>query len=305
VILTVQQTRDLFEKNAKSDDDTRRETMGRLSRFQRLRRQVEDALVALGCSEVYTPSLVESDSADDALRLQEPISVELAVMRTALLPSLVDAARQNADAGNERIALFEIARVYLPRRDELPEERVRVAGILEGGFLHTKGVVEALLRVLHVDANWMRSEHPLLHPGKAARIEAGVVGELHPTQLDGVWGAFELDLDTLFARVPERIVYEDVLTYPAVLQDIAVAVREEVEVGALVDTAREAAGPLLREAKVFDVYRGEQVGEGRKSVALHLSFQSSERTLTDEEAAEARGRIVEALVDRFDAALRA
>ena len=88
-------------------------------------------------------------------------------------------------------------------------------------------------------------------------------------------------------------------------QDIAVAVDEDVEVGALVDAAREAGGPLLREARVFDVYRGEQVGEGRKSVAIHLAFQSPERTLTDEEAAELRERIVAALAERFGAELRA
>jgi phenylalanyl-tRNA synthetase beta chain len=105
--------------------------------------------------------------------------------------------------------------------------------------------------------------------------------------------------------VPERIVYEDVITYPAALQDIAVTVDEDVEVGALVDAAHEAAGPLLRVARVFDVYRGDQVHEGRKSVAIHLSFQSSERTLTEEEATALRGEIVAALAERFDAELRA
>jgi phenylalanyl-tRNA synthetase beta chain len=122
--------------------------------------------------------------------------------------------------------------------------------------------------------------------------------------LDGAWGAFELDLETLFEAVPERIVYEDVITYPATLQDIAVAVDEEVEVAALVDVARETAGELLREARVFDIYRGDQVGEGRKSVALHLAFQSPERTLTEEEATAERERIVAALVERLGAELR-
>ena len=107
----------------------------------------------------------------------------------------------------------------------------------------------------------MRGAHALLHPGKAAETDAGVLGELHPSLLDGAWGAFELDLATLFESAPERIVYEDVLTHPAVLQDIAVTVDEDVEAGALVDAAREAAGALLREARVFDVYRGEQVGD--------------------------------------------
>ena len=284
----------------------RREMQGRLSRFQRVRRRVEDTLVALGFSEVYTPSLVESDRVEDALRLQEPISVELAVLRTELLPSLVESARRNLEVGNERIALFEVARVYAPRGGgELPDERTCVAGIAEGGFLRGKGVVEALLWALHADATWSRGQHQLLHPGKAAWIEPGVVGELHPALLDGVWSAFELDLDSLANAAREPVRYEDVITYPAVLQDIAVAVEEDVEVGSLVDAAREAGGPLVREARVFDVYRGEQVGEGRKSVAIHLAFQSPERTLTDEEAAELRGRIVDLLTDRFGAELRA
>jgi phenylalanyl-tRNA synthetase beta chain len=105
--------------------------------------------------------------------------------------------------------------------------------------------------------------------------------------------------------VPDRVVFEDVITYPAVQQDIAVTVDEDVEVGALVDAAREAGGAVLREARVFDVYRGQQVGEGRKSVAIHLAFQSPDRTLTDEDAAELRARIVAVLAERFDAELRA
>jgi phenylalanyl-tRNA synthetase beta chain len=146
---------------------------------------------------------------------------------------------------------------------------------------------------------------PLLHPGRAARTPAGLLGELHPRLLEGSWGVFELSLDPLFAEVPERIEYEDVITYPALRQDIAVAVPEDVEAGALVDAAHEAAGPELREARVFDVYHGEQVGEGRKSVALHLVFQSPERTLSDEDAAALRQRIVDALGERYGAELRA
>ncbi len=284
----------------------RREMAGRLTATQRVRRRVEDTLVALGFSEVYTPSLVEHDRAAGALPLQEPITVELAVLRTELLPSLVEVARRNADLGSDEVALFEVARVYLPRGErELPDERLRVAGISQGGFLHIKGNVEALLRTLHADASWTRTHHPLLHPGKAAEIAAGVVGEVHPAVLEGTWGAFELDLEELAAAGRYPVPYEDVITYPAVHQDIAVAVDEEVEVGALVDAAREAAGEVLRDAQVFDVYRGAQVGEGRKSVAIHLSFQSSERTLTDEEAGELRRTIVAALAEQFGGELRA
>jgi phenylalanyl-tRNA synthetase beta chain len=144
-----------------------------------------------------------------------------------------------------------------------------------------------------------------VHPGKAAVTDAGWLGELHPALLEGTWGAFELDLATVFDAVPGLIVYEDVLTYPATLQDIAVAVDEDVEVGSLVAAAHEAAGELLREARVFDVYRGDQVGAGRKSVAIHLAFQSPERTLTEEEATGVRDRIVAALGERYAAELRA
>jgi phenylalanyl-tRNA synthetase beta chain len=144
-----------------------------------------------------------------------------------------------------------------------------------------------------------------LHPGKAAETDAGWLGELHPAELEGDWGVFELDLATLFEPVPERIVYEDVITFPALRQDIAVVVAEDVEAGALVDAAREAGGAEVRDARVFDVYRGDQVGEGRKSVALHLAFQSPERTLSDDDAAALRTRIVAALADRFGAELRA
>ena len=124
-----------------------------------------------------------------------------------------------------------------------------------------------------------------LHPGKAAVTEAGWLGELHPTLLEGEWGALELDVADLMAPLPERILYEDVITYPANRQDIAIAVAEDVEAAAIVGVAREAGGAELREARVFDVYRGDQVGEGRKSVALHLVFQAPDRTLTDEEVA--------------------
>ena len=283
----------------------RRHVRGRLSKEQRLRRLVEDVLVGAGLSEAYTWSLTGSDPDPNAIRLPDPMTSDQAILRTTLVPGLIAAARTGLDAGAADIALFEIARVYLPSGEQLPDERWRVAGVVSGGYEVVKGVLEVLYAALQLELRVSRGSHSMLHPGKAATTAAGWLGELHPTLLEGVWGAFELDLAELFAPVPERVVYDDVLTFPAVLQDIAVAVEEDVESGALVDAAHDAAGSLLREARVFDVYRGEQVGPGRKSIAIHLSFQSPERTLTDDEASEARGRIVEALAERFDAELRA
>ena len=114
-----------------------------------------------------------------------------------------------------------------------------------------------------------------------------------------------LDLDELFRASREPVIYEDVITYPAVKQDLAFAVAEDVSAGELVSAAREAAGAELREIVPFDVYRGEQVGPGRKSIAFRVEFRSPDRTLTDEEAAGLREKIVAALREKFGAELRA
>jgi phenylalanyl-tRNA synthetase beta chain len=275
-----------------------------LTEEQRLRRLVEEVLVGVGLSEAYTSSLVQDDPDPNALRLPEPLSADQAVLRTTLLPSLVEAARRNLDAGNEEIALFELARVYLSPADPRPKELWRLAVITHGGYARAKGIVETLHSALKVDARFEPGEHPLLHPGKTARTAAGVVGELHPARLEGTWGAFELDLPDLFAQVPERLVYEDVITYPAVRQDLAFTVAEAVSAGDLIEAAREAAGPELRELRVFDVYRGKQVGPGKKSIAFRVEFQSPERTLSDEDAAALRRRIADELARRFGAELR-
>lgn len=283
----------------------RRSVAGHLTQAQRLRRLVEDVLVGAGYAEAYTWSLVADDPEPDALRLPDPMTSDQAVLRTTLLSGLVESARTNVDAGNERIRLFELARVYLPVAEPLPDERWRVGGIAEGGFAAVRSAVESLHAALHLDLRLERAEHPSLHPGKSAVTAAGWLGELHPTLLEGEWGLFELDLEALFAPVPERLLFEDVITYPANRQDLAVAVDEAVEAGALVDAARGAAGPELGEARVFDVYRGDQVGPGRKSVALHLVFRAPDRTLSDDDVAVLRERIVAALASQFGAELRA
>jgi phenylalanyl-tRNA synthetase beta chain len=280
-------------------------TGGLLTRAQQLRRVVEEVLVGCGCSEAYTSSLVARDPAPAAIRLPLPLSEEQAVLRTTLLFGLVESAQHNVDAGNEDIALFEIARVYLPSGEPRPREHWHVGGIVEGGFSRAKGIVESLHRALHVDLRVEPAARDFLHPGKAATVAAGWVGELHPSLLEGDWGVFELDLPALFEAVPERLVYEDVITYPALRQDLAFVVDEDVLAGDVVEAAREAAGPSLRDVRIFDVYRGGQIPEGRKSIALHVGFQSPERTLSDDDARELRERIVTALAERFDAELRA
>jgi phenylalanyl-tRNA synthetase beta chain len=270
---------------------TRATVSAQLTREQRLRRQVEDVLVGAGFYEAYTWTLVPAG--EDRIPLEEPFSREMAALRNGLELGLVESAERNRNVGVGRIALFEVARVFLPSGGDLPDEPWHVAGIVDGGFFAAKGAVETLYGALHVEPRFEAAE------SRAARTPDGVVRELA-----GGWGYFELDLDSLFERVPELPLYEDVITYPPVRQDLAFAVAEEVPAEALVTAAREAAGPELREMTPFDVYRGEQVGEGRKSIAFRVEFRSPERTLTDEEAAGLREKIVAALRERFGAELR-
>jgi phenylalanyl-tRNA synthetase beta chain len=270
---------------------------GRLTRWQRLRRVVEDVLVGCGYAEAYTPSLV----AAGAITLPEPISAELAAMREALLPSLVAAAHANVVVDVEDVALFEIARVY-PAAEPEPWH---VAGIVAGGLAPAKWAVEQLYAALRVEPRFERAAEPFLHPGQAARTAEGWVGELHPDQLDGVWGAFELDLDALAVAAPEGLAVTEVSPYPEVRQDLAFVVDEEIPAAALLVAIREAGSELLREVEVFDEYRGAQTGEGKRSLAFRLAFGSPERTLADEDVAPVRAAIVDALAERFGAVLRA
>jgi phenylalanyl-tRNA synthetase beta chain len=279
---------------------TREAMFGRLTREQRLRRQVEDVLVGAGYAEAYTTTFV----ADGDLRLPEPLSAEAAALRTALYASLLEPARRNADAGVEDVALFEVARVYRDVGADLPEERWHVAGLADGGFAEAKWAVEQIYSALGLEPAYERTSEPDLHPGKAAKTTEGWLGELHPAVLDGAWGAFELDLDALAVAAPQVVGFEEVSPYPEVRQDLAFIVDEEVPAAEILAAIREAAGELLRELEVFDEYRGEQTGEGKRSLAFRLAFGSPERTLTDEDVAPVRASIVDALATRFGAILR-
>jgi len=282
----------------------RQAMFGSLTKLQRARRRIEETLVGFGYSEAYTWSLLPDDPTPGAVGLQEPLSSEQAVLRTSLVEGMLASARRNVDAGNDEIALFELAHVYLPSGEQLPEEHWHVGGIAEGGLAFAKGTVEGLYAALGIEPEF-EPAYDLPVPGRGARTPEGWVASVRDPDLQGEWGAFELDADALAARIPDVIVYEDVITYPPVRQDLAFTVAEDVTAGELVSAASEAAGPELREMRAFDVYRGDQVGPGRKSVAFSVAFQAPDRTLTDDDAAELRSRIVEALAERFGAQLRA
>ena len=300
------------------------DAVGNLGADERFRRHLVDVLRGAGLSESVTLGFWEPDTADRlrldaddvrraAVPVQNPMTADQSLLRTMVFPGLLHSVQRNLAAGAESVALFEVAQVSLPSDGELPDQPRRVAGVLAGhgaGYLELKGVVEALYRSLHAELAVEREPEPFLHPGRSARSDAGFLGELHPLVaeafgIEATVAVFELDVATLSALRPGVAAYRDVTSFPPLRQDIAVAVGEAVAAAEVVAAAREAGGPELVGAEVFDVYRGPQVGEGRKSMALHLVFQATDRTLTDAEGDAARNRIVEALAERFGAELRA
>jgi phenylalanyl-tRNA synthetase beta chain len=267
--------------------------------------------------------------------LANPLSEDQSAMRTTLLGSLLDSAARNSARGAGRLALYEVGSVYLdtappaeggPLAGAFPGERpapvtepLRIGALALGelapgswrtpaqpaDFFALKGVAEALAGQLGTALELAPGEEPFLHPGRAAAVTiagapAGWLGELHPL-VCRAWDvpaavAFEIDAAPLLAaaRAGEEA-YEDVTTFPAATRDLAVVVPVEVAAATVRATVLEAGGELLRSAEVFDLYEGEQLGEGRKSLALALSFRAPDRTLTDEEVAAARVSIVDAL----------
>jgi len=322
----------------------RRRAVGALSHTQRMRRGIEDQLHGAGLSEIVTFSFISPDAVRRLrvphgdlrarmLPVANPLSEDQSVMRTTLLPGLLEVARHNVARDMQDLSLYESGRVFFSNGpDELPEERLHL-GILLAGDFHpatwrspalqadfytAKGVLVALLDALGVRWRLVAGGPPFLHPGRAAEVvvdarEAGWLGELHPGvaadfglgELDRPPAVVELDLGVVLP-VAEKVTrrYEDLITYPAVLQDIAVVVDEAIDARTVVDTVTAAAGDELRSVHVFDVYRGEQLGAGRKSLALRLEFRSGERTLTDAEVAERRDRIRDAIAHETGGTLR-
>ncbi|HEX5761561.1 MAG TPA: phenylalanine--tRNA ligase subunit beta [Solirubrobacterales bacterium] len=274
--------------------------------------------------EVERLRIPADDSRASGVVISNPLSEDQSVMRTTLVGSLLDVARRNAAHGAERIAIFESGRVYLGAEavDQFPGERpppvtepqrlgcLAVGSLApaawRGGdepadFFALKGVLEALGARLGVELSFEAAAEPFLHPGRAAGVAVGGepvgwLGELHPL-VCREWDleaavSFEVGLGPLLgaAQAGEET-FEDVTTYPAVRQDLAVVVPRDVSAAQVREAVLAGGGKLLRAATVFDLYEGEQVGEGRRSLALRLEFRAEDRTLTDEEVAGLRDSI--------------
>jgi phenylalanyl-tRNA synthetase beta chain len=301
-----------------------------------LKEKIRDILVGCGMQEVITYSLVSQAALDkidpqqkpgSAMRVANPMSVEQEYMRTSLRQGLLATFASNEKHEKNGIELFEVSRVYLPRKNDLPEEKEMLAGIMGGfrldrswlsgedtlGFFDAKGILETLFDRLKVKASFEPAEDRILLAGKTAEIivegqRVGVVGEVHPkaaAQCDISTQPvilFEVDLDRLssFARAAYR--YQPGSRFPGNTRDIALIVDTKVAASKIQEVIKSF--PLVDEVTVFDVYSGEQVPEGKKSLAFTIRFQSLERTLTDEEVNVAQQKITERLQRDFGATLR-
>ena len=234
-----------------------------------------------------------------------PLSSQQRLLRTTLAVGLIGAARHNIDMGNHDVALFEVAHVYLPPGTTVPDERWRLGGIVQGDFFRAKGIVEAIF-----DGPAHRADvraRAACSPGfrSARRCSAGWVAQHGPIALDGLWSAFELDLEDLFALVPERILYRDVITFPPLRRISPSSSTRVCRPASCWRPPARRPGAELREVRFLSDYRGDQIPAGKKSLAFAVAFQSPERTLADEDGTRLRSAIVEALAERFGAELRA
>jgi phenylalanyl-tRNA synthetase beta chain len=318
----------------------RRGTAGRLSTHQRLRRRAVDALVGRGMYETVGWSFTDPGladrlrlEADDPRRsfvvLENPMSEDQSVLRTTLAGALLDAARHNVARGAHDLALFECGTVYRATDQKLPHEHRALGGILVGrlhrqtwgtadppraGFFAAKALLGAALDAVRVTWQVEPATEPFLHPGRTARVNAGGedvgwIGELHPLvartwDLDAA-ALFEVDLDRVLGHAEAVPQYVDLTSFPALHLDLSVTLPEDVPAATVLATVRDAGGTLLADVRAFDLYHGEQVGEGRKSLALALTFRAPDRTLTDEDVAPLRDRMVAALREALGGELRA
>jgi len=316
-------------------------THGVKTREQSFRTLIADTLAGAGFYEVVTYSFTSPRvfelmnlPADSPLRntikIQNPLSEEHSVMRTMMLPGLLEVLAKNFNRRVQNGAIFELGTVFLPRGEGYaPEERPVLAAAAMGrvtgnwkmaarelDFYFLKGVLESLFNVLGTDkvTFYPDKTNPCFHPGRTAALEAGgrklgVIGELHPDVLEKYElpervVALEIDFEELFAVSGRPKVYSPLPKFPGIERDLAIVIKQEILAGDIMEKIRKTGGKLLKAVSLFDVYQGGQVPQGYRSMAFSLKFQAVDRTLTDAEVSEVIAAIAAELSISFDAQLR-
>lgn len=319
-------------------------TPGALTKEQAIRRTVRRLMTGSGLHEAITYSFTHPEqiaSFAGAYRdaqpvvLAMPMSEERSVLRTSLVPHLIEAALYNRNRNIDDVALFEIGRVFLSSESslsKLPEEKLLLSALMTGkrselhwtgkpgnvDFFDLKGVFERVVSYLGIEGiRYVAAKPEGFHPGRTASIEVeedgvcrviGTIGQLHPAlqQAKDLADTYvlEVELETLAKLAGERFTYRQLPRFPAITRDMALVVDRAVAVGDLIATAQATAGDWLESIQVFDIYTGDRIDSSKKSVAISLVYRTPERTLTDEEVSELHVRVVAALEASYGAELR-
>ncbi len=306
-------------------------TQGGYTKKQKFEIDLENAMCGMGLNQIQTFSFI-SPKFYDKIRLavnsdlrksvviSNPLGEDTSVMRTVALPSILEVIARNYNFKNENVALFEIATIYIPTSETtLPNENKTVCAAMYGNcdFYSMKGVCENILKLADIKAYTVKAidTNPSYHPGRCAEIcinndVIGIFGQVHPLVaqnygVDAPIYACELDFDKIFASMNENRLYTPLPKFPATTRDFSFVCDETLEVGTIKAEMAKSGGKLVEDIALFDIYRGPQVGENKKSVSFRVTLRAADRTLTVEEAEKVSAKILAGLEKDLGISLRA
>ena len=305
-------------------------TQGGRNARQQFEADMSDYLCDIGLDEIQTYSFIspkyydkirmaENDPRRTSIVISNPLGEDTSVMRTTALPSMMEVLARNNNMGNDNVALFEMASTYIPDADpkNLPAEGTSLVLGMYGNtdFYKLKGVLENIFVLSGVTASYTaHSEDNAFHPGRCAKVTVGdteiaIMGQLHPLTAANydmsmpVYAAV-IDFDKLFAVAKQEKHYTPLPKYPASTRDFSFVCDESLEVGKIFESVRRAGAKLVEDVKLFDIYRGVQVGEGKKSVSIRVTLRAADRTLTVEETEKTARKILGDLEHKLGITLR-
>jgi phenylalanyl-tRNA synthetase beta chain len=312
-------------------------TPGKLTEYQQKRRVVRQYLEGAGLYQAVTYSLTSEEKASqfaleksDTIRLAMPMSEDRSILRLSILPQMLEVLKYNSARQNDSLGIYETGAVFLANSaDELPLEKEHVAAAITGlwhshswqgekkpvDFYVVKGILEGLFDKLGLNdqIEYVQAKVEGMHPGRTAEIrlngeKIGFVGQVHPTvqkdlDLKETY-VFELSLKSILETEAAPLQYTSIPRFPSITRDIALVANKETVSGTMKEIILTAGAPLLKEAQVFDLYEGDKMEPGKKSIAFSLKYMDPERTLTDEEVTKVHNRVLEALQEKAGAVLR-
>lgn len=307
-------------------------TAGGLSFEQKFAKIIKGSLIGCGFSEIYTYSITSPKSLDKinvpeanplrkVIKLINPLGEDHSIMRTTMMPNMLDAICYNVNQKIKPVKLFEYGKVYIPKGlpiKELPNEVKKLSiGLSDenADFFELKQSIETIFASLKIkNYTFKQFKHFAFHTGRCAKIyikqeEIGVIGEVHPDITDNyeieekVYLA-ELDLKAIFENTSLDVTFKPLPKFPASKRDLAIVVEEKVPVGDIIYAIKSVGGRLLEKVEIFDIYKGEQIGNDRKSLAFSLTYRSQNRTLTDDKVEGVHRKIKKHLVEKFNGRLR-